>query len=275
MRSSPPMLTDYHTHTFRCGHGKGTTDEYVKRAIERGIGEIGLTEHLWLYWLPEAERPREWATPENEFAAHYAEMLETRERFRGRINVRISVEADFVAGHEAHLLEILSRFEFDFVLGSVHYMDGWLIDAPENEFKYREQRVAEIYRRYFANLQQAMRLGCFDVTAHFDLPKKFGFLPEEDLTALAHETLDVAAECGVALEISTAGLRKPVGEIYPAPVLLPEMRRRGIPIVLSSDAHAPDEVGRDYETSVRLARAAGYEEVATFDRRRRIMQPLG
>lgn len=269
------MLTDYHTHTYRCGHATGTMSEYVEAAIARGIDEIGLTDHLWLYWIAEEQRSREWAIQQHEYDAHYAEMLEIRERFRDRIDVRVAVEADYVAGHEQQLLDILSRYEFDFILGSVHFMDGWLIDAPENEFRYREERVAEIYRRYFANLQRAMRLGCFDVIAHFDLPKKFGFLPEEDLTALAHETLDVAAEVGVAIEISSAGMRKPIGEMYPAPSLLPEMRRRDITIALSSDAHAPLEIGAGYEVTIAAARAAGYEEIVTFNARERQMQPLG
>lgn len=269
------MLTDYHSHTWRCGHAVGSMSEYVDVAVSRGITEIGLTDHLWLYWLPPAERPREWAIVESEYDAHYSEMLETRERYRGRINVRVAVEADFVDGHQDQLQEILQRYEFDFVLGAVHYMDGWLIDAPENEFRYREERVAEIYRRYFQNLQKAMRLGLFDVIAHFDLPKKFGFLPEENLSTLANETLDVAAETGVVIEVSTAGLRKPVGEVYPAPPLLSEMRQRNIPIVLSSDAHAPAEIGADYDRSIALVRNAGYTELATYDNRDRTMQKLG
>jgi histidinol-phosphatase (PHP family) len=268
------VLTDYHTHTWRCGHATGSMSEYVEAAMKRGITEIGLTDHLWLYWLPPDQRPREWAIIESDYDAHYSEMLETRERYRGRINVRVAVEADFVDGHQEQLREILSRYKFDFVLGAVHYMDGWLIDAPENEFRYREQRVAEIYRRYFLNLQKAMRLGLFDVIAHFDLPKKFGFLPEEDLSALADETLDVAAETAVVIEVSTAGLRKPVREIYPAPRLIAELRRRDIPIVLSSDAHAPEEIGADYDQSIALVRQAGYTELAAFEGRQRRMMPL-
>lgn len=269
------MLTDYHTHTYRCGHAVGTMTEYVEAAIAKGIAEIGLTDHLWLYFLEPPKRTREWAIVEEEFDAHYAEMCATREKYRGRINVRVAVEADFVAGHEAELERILSRYEFDFVLGSVHFMDGWMIDAPEYSHLYREQRVAEIYRRYFAYLQRAVRLGFADVIAHFDLPKKFGFLPEEDLTELVAETLDVIADAGVAMEISTAGLRKPVGEIYPAAAIVREMRARSIPIVLSSDAHSPDEVGAAYDRSIALVRSMGYEELRAFESRRAMTIPLG
>jgi len=243
--------------------------EYVDAAIRAGVTDVGLTDHLWLYFVPVAERDARWAIPEEQFDANYAEMLEVREEYRGRIDVRVSVEADFVAGHEAELLSILGRYDFDFVLGSVHFMDGWLIDDPEQAHRYRAERVAEIYRRYFANIRRAIGLGCFDVLAHFDLPKKFGFLPEEDLTAVVAETLDLAKERDVAIEVSTGGLRKPVAEIYPAPAILREMRKRDIPIVLSSDSHAPEEVAFAFDKSIALVREHGYDELVVFDRRKR------
>lgn len=249
--------------------------EYVEEAIHSGLGEIGLTDHLFLYWLPRAERSLKWAIPESEYDNHYAEMLALRERYRGSINVRIGVEADFVAGHEAELHEVLGRYDFDFVLGSVHFMDGWLIDDPDLAHRYHEERVAEIYRRYFANVRAAIATGAFDILAHFDLPKKFGFLPEEDVSGIIASTLDAAAAAGVAIELSTAGVRKPVAEIYPSPAILRAMRERDIPIVLSSDAHAPSEVGFGYDASIAAARAAGYESLVTFAARERTTARIG
>ena len=118
-------------------------------------------------------------------------------------------------------------------------------------------------------------VGLFDVLAHFDLPKKFGFLPEEDISDLVGETLDLVKERDLAIEVSSAGLRKPVGEIYPSAVILREMKKRGIPIVLSSDAHDPSEVGIGYEETIPFARSAGYDSLVTFDDRRRTVAPIG
>ena len=239
-------LTDYHTHTFRCGHAVGTMRDYVDAALRAGISDVGLSDHLWLYFAPAGKRDPRWAMPEDQYDAHYEEMLSVREEYRGRIDVRVSVEADFVAGHEGQLRSILSRYDFDY-----------------------------IYQRYFANIQRAIRLGVFDVLAHFDLPKKFGFLPEEDLTSVVAETLDLAKQGGVAIEVSTGGLRKPVAEIYPAPAILREMKKREILIVLSSDAHAPEEVGSGYATSLAFVREAGYDELVVFEGREPRAVPLG
>lgn len=269
------MLTDYHTHSYRCGHADGEMREYIDAAIARGIDEIGLTDHLWLYFEEPSRRNAAWAMAESEYAQHYEEMLALRDEYRGRIAVRISVEADYIEGREAELLDILGRFDFDYVLGSVHFLDGWLIDDPATADRYREERVAEIYRRYYARLRQAIALGCFDLLAHFDLPKKFGFLPEQDVADAVAETLDAVARHDIAIELSSAGLRKPIGEIYPSRAILREMRKRDIPISLSSDAHAPDEVGARYDELIAFARSEGYERVATFERRVRSMAKIG
>jgi histidinol-phosphatase (PHP family) len=268
------MLTDYHSHTSRCGHATGTMREYVERAIALGIDEIGLTDHLWLYFQEPSERDPTFAMDERDFDAHYEEMLRIRDEYAGRIQVRVSVEADYIAGREDELTSILTRYEFDYVLGSVHFLEGWPLDAPESAVRYEKGPVSPIYRSYYRNLQRAISLGAFDLLAHFDLPKKFGFLPEDDLSELVCETLDLIAKHDLAVEVSSAGLRKPIGEIYPSPAILRQMKARSIPIALSSDAHAPAEVGADYDRLIAAARAAGYDEVVTFAKGIRLSHDL-
>lgn len=268
------MITDYHTHSWRCGHAIGTMPEYVEAAIATGVDEIGLTDHLYLYYQSPEHRNPEWAMREEQYGVHHREMIAVKNHYRDQIAVRVSVEADYVEGHEPQLREILGEWKFDYVLGSVHFMDGWLIDAPENSGRYREQNVAEIYRRYFRQMTKAVRTGLFDVMAHLDLPKKFGNLPEEDVSVELGELLDVIEETGTVVEVSTAGLRKPVGEIYPSPAILSQIASRSIAIVLSSDAHAPTEIGADYGPTIRLLKSFGLDWVTTFSNRERRLMPL-
>ena len=269
------MLADYHTHTRRCGHASGELREFIEAAIARGLDEIGLSDHLWLYFVDAAYRDPTYAMREDEFATHFEEMVSLRAEYEGRIRVRVGVEADYVEGSEEVLRSILGTYDLDYVLGSVHFVDGWCIDAPENAGRYEEMGVDVIYRRYYETMQKAIRLGVFDVLAHFDLPKKFGFRPATDMGELVAETLDLAAVAGVAIELSSAGLRKPAAEIYPSSTILRGMRERDIPIVLSSDAHRPDEVGADFDLLMGSARSAGYAKVASYQRRERAMKELG
>jgi histidinol-phosphatase (PHP family) len=261
------MLTDYHTHTSRCGHATGTMREYVEKAIALGIDEIGLTDHLWLYFQDPSLRDPTFAMNERDFAAHYEEMIRTRTEYADRIKVRISVEADYIAGRERELLSILAQYDFDYVLGSVHFLDGWPLDAPESTTRYARGPVSPIYRSYYQNLQGAIALGAFHLLAHLDLPKKLGFRPEDDLSELVRDTLDLIAKHDLAVELSSAGLRKPVREIYPSSAILEQMNALSIPIALSSDAHAPAEVGAGYDRLITAARAAGYEQSVTFEKR--------
>ena len=264
------MLTDYHTHTYRCGHATGSMRDYVEHAISLGIDEIALTDHLWLYFEDDpARRNPTFAMQEETYDEHFLEMLRTRDEFASRIHVRLSVEADFIEGREQQLLDILQRYPYDFVLGSVHFLEGWPLDAPESEQRYQQGDVTAIFLRYYEQLRNAVRLGCFDLLAHLDLPKKFGYLPESDIDDAIDETLDVIASSGVAVEVSSAGLRKAIGEIYPSPEILHKMNARSIPIAFSSDAHSPEEVGAGYDVLLPLVRAAGYSEIVTFEGRRR------
>src|SRR5205085_1699978 len=129
---------------------------------------------------------------------------------------------------------------------------------------------------YFVWLRNAARSGLFDVLSHPDLVKFFGTRPEGEATHFVYEeTADAVEAAGVCVEISTKGLRVPVGELYPAPELLAAFRDRGAPITLASDAHEPEDVGRDLGRAVELAREAGYETVTVFDRRKRRQEPIG
>lgn len=269
------MFTDYHTHSYRCGHASGRMREYIEAALRRGVEEIGLTDHLFLYFQPPAERSERWAMPESQYDEHYDEMLHLRDEYRGKINVRVSVEADYDSAHEKQLASILSKYDFDFILGSVHFLGEWMIDDVEQSSRYRSERVVAIYRRYYEQIRALAGSGLFDVVGHLDLPKKFGYLPEEDLGPDIDLTLDQIAKAGLAVEVSTAGLRKPVGEIYPSRPLLAQMRARDIPIVLSSDAHSSEEVAADYRLSVPLVLEMGYSELVTFDKRERSHERIG
>jgi len=267
-------LPDYHVHTYRCGHAGGESRDFVRRAVERGLSEIGLTDHIPLYFLPVAERDPKLAMKEEDFDGYLNEVLQLREEFRGRIAVRLGLEADYREGHEEELARWLARADWDLVLGSVHWVAGGWIDAPGSAARFEKEGTEKLYDEYYRLLARAARSGYFDVLTHFDLPKKFGHRPRQPREAAEREAIAAAKEGGCAVEISSAGLRKPVGEAYPEARLLERIVAEGIPVTFSSDAHAPAEVGWGYEKTVELARRCGVREFVTFERRRKVVHPL-
>ncbi|HEY6051830.1 MAG TPA: histidinol-phosphatase HisJ family protein, partial [Thermoanaerobaculia bacterium] len=262
---SSPMrgLPDYHVHTFRCGHAGGASRDFVLKAIERGLSEIAFTDHVPLYFLPPAERDPALAMREDQFEEYVEEVHALRREFAGSIAIRLGLEADYAEGREADLERWLSRARWDVVLGSVHWVAGGWIDAPGSAARFEKEGVETLYREYYRLLEKAAGCGLFDVLTHFDLPKKHGHRAPPSVEGAEDHAIEAAARARCAVEISSAGLRKPAAELYPEPRLLRKLVRRGVAVTFSSDAHAPAEVGWGYDRTVPEAIRCGVREYVT------------
>ena len=258
---------DYHLHTSLCGHAVGEMEEYLAAAERAGLTEVGFSDHLPQYFLPPDQRNPGLGMGEEELPRYVEKVLRLREA-AAPVRLKLGAEADYVPGHEEALARILDRYPFDYVLGSVHYIDGWGFDNPELIDGYSRRDIGQLYEQYFSLLQAAARTGLFDVMAHPDLIKKFGYRPAGNITPLYEATARIFAEAGVCVEVNTAGLRVPARELYPAPGFLAACRRRGVPVTLGSDAHRPDQVGLGLADALRLVRDSGFGEIASFSGRK-------
>lgn len=283
------MFVDYHMHliddyhTNPCPYTPERVAEYVQAAERRGVVEIGVTDHCHRFvefrelFRPVYDGPRKHHPEVNwlkdnlyEHLDRYFEALVIA-RQRG-LPVKIGLEVDWFPGAEDEIRDILRPYPLDYVLGSVHFLNDWPIDVSA-DYGWPERDVEATYAEYFAALQQAAASGLYDVLAHPDLVKKFGHRIE-DASEHYEATIAAVVRAGVALEISTAGLHYPVGELYPAQPLLQLAARHDVPITLASDAHDPAAVGRSMEQAVAAARAAGFDRMATFTARNRQLVPL-
>ena len=257
------MLADYHLHTPLCHHAVGEPLEYVAAARERGLAEIGFSDHSP---MPGLEPFDDWRMSRADLP-RYVDMILAAREAATPFPVRLGLECDFIPGQESWIEQLTRLAPWDYLIGSVHYLaPGWDVDNPRwiGRFTASETAVEEIWTLYWRAYERCVASGLFDFVAHPDLPKKFGFRPPGDLRRFYAPTVEAAARHGVAMEISTAGLHKPVGELYPAADLLSMMRAADISVVISSDAHAPGEVGRDFDRAAAAARAAGYTHTLRF-----------
>jgi histidinol-phosphatase (PHP family) len=265
------VIVDYHMHLRDPQERLSFTVEAVERFVEtaaaRGVDEIGFSEHVYYF----RETSPLWTVPYHveRCVCELAPYVEAVQHAKDRgLPVKLGIEVDYVRGREDETRELLARHPWDFVLGSVHFVDGLGIDGRPRLLD--AVGVDETWRRYLDELAAAARSRLFDVLAHPDVVKIWGERPEVVDYAPLLDSLD-----GVALEVSTAGLRKPVGELYPDPVLLRAAQAQGTPITLASDAHVPHLVGEDFDRAIALAREAGYETVTVFEGRRGRQEPLG
>jgi len=275
-------LTDYHVHLrpddvdapAERYYSAANAERYRTVAQERGIGELGVSEHVYRF----AAALDVWRHP---FWRGYArDDIDAYCSFvREETDLRLGIEADFVAGAEDRMASLLEARDWDYVVGSVHFVRDGAVDTSGDWDVWEGGRDPEaVWRRYFETLGEAAGSGLFDVLAHPDLVKVWGAerpRPEGDLRRFYELAMEGIAESRIAIEVSTAGLRKPAGEIYPAPELLRWCVEAGCPVALSSDAHAPDQLGYRYETAIELLEGLGVRELCVFERRERRLEPLG
>jgi histidinol-phosphatase (PHP family) len=275
------VLTDYHLHLrpddLDAKAGDFFTDEnverYLKAARAAGIGELGVSEHVYRFTAAlDVWRHPFWVDSATDDLDSYCEFVRTTP-------LRLGIEADLVPGAEDRIASLLEARDFDYVVGSVHFVGETAVD-DEGFDVWEEERgdPDKVWSRYFEMVTAVARSGLFDVLAHPDLVKVWGRarpLPERDPRHYYEPMVEAVADTGIAVEVSTAGLRKPVGELYPAPALAEMFIDAGAAFALSSDAHLPEHVGWEYAEAVEAMRGWGIDEIAVFDRRQRRMEPLG
>ena len=257
------MLLDYHMHT-RLTDGTQEPVDYARIAIDRGLDEICCTDHA-----PLGNRDTDWTMKLADLDAYVGLVCDAQLQFP-QISIKLGLEVDFFPGREDWIRELAGMYPWDFILGSVHFIGDFPVDRSAADWK--DQDVDQRWQQYFQLLEQAATTQLFDSLAHPDLPKKFGFRPKVFDYRPALRAVQAA---GCAIEVSTAGLRKPCREIYPTEEFLRLARQLDIPITFGSDAHIPQDTGVDFNKAVALARRCGYDKLCRFTQRKRELVPLG
>ena len=252
------MAVDYHVHV--AAHGEYHYSEewlnlYLQNARQRGIQAIGLAEH-------------------EEYRDRADQALIERLR-RPDLYVARGLEIDFIPGREETIKEMLDQYPLDFVIGSVHYIDGWPFDHPDYRQQFASADFDQVYSQYFALVDKLVGCGLFDIVGHLDLIKIWGHRPKlKNSLQYALPVLHSIKTAGMIIEINSAGIRKPVGEVYPAWKIIEEMFRLGLPVTMGSDAHNPDQVAEDFAEITRSLWDIGYRKVVAFRGRKPYLLPL-
>jgi len=275
------MLTDYHVH-LRPDDLESTpaaefftqanVDRYLEAAARAGISELGVSEHIHRFvdaleiWDHEF-----WQEQARDDLAAYCEFVRST-------NLRLGIEMDFVPGREDRIANLLDAHDFDYVVGSVHFVGEGAVDHHAFDVWSSQTDPDRLWSQYFETLAGAARSGLYDILAHPDLIKYWGGRrpePTRDPRFHYEPAIEAIAESGVAVEVSTAGYRKPVAELYPADAFAEMCVDAGACFALSSDAHVPEDVGHRFDDAVATMRGWGVSEIAVFEGRQRRLEPIG
>ena len=266
MRPTKPVLYETHSHTPLCKHAVGEPEEYAQVAFDRRLRGHTVTCHNPM--------PNGYSSDvrmaADEFETYLDGVRRAQVAWEGRVDVRLGLECDYFPGYERWLEQQVTSVEFDYVLGSIHPA------CDEFNAKFWNGDAVQFQRAYFEQLAVAAETGFFDCLSHPDLVKNQvseSWYPEQILGDI-RRALDRISVTGIAMELNTSGLGKPVAEMNPARSILQEMHRRGIPVVIGADAHDPHRVGADFDTALDTLGAVGYACTSIFLDRRRIDIPL-
>jgi histidinol-phosphatase (PHP family) len=260
------MIVDYHTHNRLCKHAQGDLEQYIQSAIRLGLDEIACSDHGP---LPDNYDLRHRMTIE-EYCSEYAPVVSAlTEKYRSKIRIRYAIEIDYLDWAADWNRKLIADNDFDFVLGSVHFI------GPRGQEKalfgpeYGRDELESLYEGYYRTVSESAKAGMFDVISHCDIVKKFGVFSSKRVDELIREAMAQIKSAGLCVEVNTSGLRKPEKECYPGEKILRLAREMKIPLTIGSDAHTPEDVGRDFETALELIQAYGNGKISIFEKRQR------
>ena len=264
------MPADYHTHTPLCRHASGTPEQYVAAAIAAGLSEYGISDHA-----PCRPEPfDDWRMLQSELPDYFQWITRAKQGAGNEVKIRTGLECEWITGCEPWIEELASKHPWDYLIGSVHYLGDWNFDNPKWLGKWAQTDVDALWTHYWETYAEMAESGLFDILGHADLVKKFSYIPAGDLDRFYDPVIEAMAANGSVIELNTAGWHKPCAEAYPAPRFLELAASAGIGLVISSDAHTPEDVARDFPKAQQLAKAAGFRETQLFAGRTRSTEPL-
>jgi histidinol-phosphatase (PHP family) len=260
------MIVDYHTHNRLCRHAQGDLEEYIQAAIGLGLDEIACSDHAP---LPDNYDPRHRMTVE-EFYSDYAPVVsELVEKYSKKIRIKRAIEIDHLDWATDWNQRFIAENDFDFVLGSVHFVGPRGQEKPLFGPEYGRDELESLYEGYYLAIADSAKSGMFDIISHCDIVKKFGVFRSKRVDELLVEAMMQIKNADLCIEINTSGMRKPQKEVYPSERILSIARDLKIPLTIGSDAHAPEDVGRDFDTVVDLVEAYGRGKISLFEKRER------
>jgi len=250
------MLIDLHNHTPLCKHATGEPEEYIVKAIEKGIEVYGFADHAPM------EFDYKYRMDFNEMDKYEQKIISLSQKY-DNIKILLGYEVDFTPVVDKRVLER----NVDYLIGSVHFLDNWGFDNPEFIKEWQNRDVDDIYEEYFSLIEKMANSKLFNIVGHIDLVKVFGHKPKKNIKDIAKNAIKAIKKADMAVEINTAGLRKPVKELYPSDEILQMLLEEKIDITFSSDAHSPEQVGFMLEDAVKKAKDLGFESAVYFEKK--------
>ncbi|GGA41382.1 histidinol phosphate phosphatase domain-containing protein [Psychrobacillus lasiicapitis] len=261
-------------------------DYYLIQAKQLGLREVGMVDHLYRFKETKAYFEKNMVLDESDLGKvqrywldsvmtetmndFVENILQAKEKWRSEgVELKLGIEADYFVGYERELKELLRGYPWDYIIGSVHFVDGWGFDNPQTVDKFEGIDLKTLYERFFTTVEKAIRSELFDFVAHLDNLKVFNFKVDNmDFVNWYKRIAEALVEKGTATEVN-AGLyyRYPVKEMCPGPDFVKVLVDHGVEFTVSSDSHYPDDLGKFTEMNAAMLKNLGIQKLVGFEQR--------
>ncbi|MBU9713128.1 histidinol-phosphatase [Evansella tamaricis] len=268
------MKFDLHTHHERCGHAVGKIQDYIESAIEKEFTVIGIADHTPYFSSKEDQLFPGIAMAKSQYTEYIREVLQLKEYYKEKIDVLLGIESDFFPDHIETYRQHFDPYPFDYIIGSVHYVDEINIFKKGRWDGLTEEQQVQTKENYYQLIKHSAKSGLFQILGHIDAMK--GFYPpfSSIQTDVVQKTLKVIGEVGIAIEVNTSGKTKDVGGWYPSDDILEMACHYGVNVTFGSDAHHPSRIGDDFELVEQYLKNIGFKEWVYFKNKEKIKVPL-
>ncbi len=265
------MLYSYHNHSF-WSDGKSSIIDHIRAAERFGLDELGISDH---YVLTPEEMQQYFGMPLGKLDEYIEDVQKSAGEAPDNLIIRLGIEVDYFPETESKIKELLQYQPFDYVIGSIHFVNGFPIDnAVEPWEKLNREEKNEAIRMYWIRIRQMAESGLFDIAAHLDLTKKFGFYSTDDISNEISMALDAIADAHMSFEVNTSGWFKPCNEAYPSRDIIEQCYKRDIPVIVTADAHLADHLIRKYDDAFAMLKEVGYTQCVSYSGRMKVMQDI-
>lgn len=252
------MHIDLHNHTTFCHHATGSIDEYIQAAIAQGIDIYGFSCHSPMSF------DQNFRMNLKEFSQYCHLLQSAKAHYADKIEILLGMEVDYILNHEDLIEQAVLDYPFDYLIGSVHFLDDWGFDNPAFIKEYSQRNIEECWEQYLLSISKMAQSGLFQIVGHLDLLKIFGHKPKNIHQQSIKDALESIADNHLAIELNSSGWRKPIKESYPSKEILTQAFKLNIPITFGSDAHSVEQVGFKYQDLRHLALEVGYTQAVFF-----------
>lgn len=254
------MTIDLHNHTPLCNHATGSIEEFAQNAIEKKIDVFGFSDHAPMKFDEKYRMSFE------QMVQYEAEVLHVKEKYKSKIEILLGYEVDYI---ENLIDNRVLNANVDYLIGSVHFLNGWGFDNPAFIGNYQNQDIDKIWEDYFEAIRKMAKSNLFNIVGHIDLIKLFKYLPKKEIKIIAKNAIKAIKKSNMVVEINAAGLRKPINEIYPSSDIMELLSDFDIPITFGSDAHKIEDISYKKDEIRKYAKSFGYKKCAIFRKKER------